>query len=98
MFERLQRLRERLVRKFEKWAAESGRLDWYYFDEIPDSEIERYEPRQISSEQAEYEILGYLKEHRGKDSFDIALALHLDPTFARDVCNNLLKKGKISLI
>ena len=97
MFSRLSKVVEGLRRGLDKWAAESGRLDRFYFKPIPESRIDRYEPRQISQGQARREILSYLKENRGKDSFDVAVVLHLDPTFAADVCDDLLKKGRIEL-
>lgn len=79
----------------DRQAAETGDLS-QFFDEVPDSEIQRYSPREISESEAESEILEYLKGHAGEDAFDVAIALELDPSFAATVCHRLVVEGRLT--
>lgn len=79
----------------DRQAAETGDLS-QFFDEVPDSEIQRYTPREIPESEAESEILEYLKSHAGEDAFDVAIALELDPSFAASVCHRLVAEGRLT--
>jgi len=58
-------------------------------------EQDEYTPREISESEAEQEILDYVKAHPGADSFDVAVALKLEPSFAVRVCHRLVTEGKL---
>jgi hypothetical protein len=85
--------RPEIVRRFDEWAAVSGRLDWLYFEKTPDSEIDFYKTRNIPKEQAGREVLNYLRRHPGTDALDIAKALKISPGLSFQICDELLSQG-----
>lgn len=85
---------ELYAKELDRWAAESGTMD-HLVGEVPDSEIERYEPRDIPESQATQEILDHLAANPNLDAYDVALALNLDPASVFDICHRLVEEGRL---
>jgi hypothetical protein len=66
--------------------------------EIPDSEIVVSEPRIISKSAAKKEIAAFLNSDPDKDAVEVADALNLDPRFVIEVCDELIKAGKVEFV